>query len=377
MSLTDLPRTLSIIQDGIQSGLHPGAQMYVSLARRVVCDDAIGLARDGVPMTRDTLTLWMSAGKPVTAVAVLQLVDRGLIALDTRVAEVIPEFGQNGKAAITLRHILTHTAGFRGPLNNFTPGTWDEILQRVYALKQEAGWVPGDKAGYHIGSSWFVLGELVRRLDGRSIDRFVHEEIFSPLGEPEASIGIDPDVYDGQPTRWSLVYDTSKESTPEWQGNTREANTLPRPGANARGPIRALGQMYERLLAPSPPDPLPEYRERELISAPLARAMTSRQRAGMLDQTFKQTLDWGLGVMVDSKQYAGEHAYGFGPHASADTFGHSGNQSSCGFFDPAHELVVAWTCNGMPGEAKHQARASAINAAIYEDLALARPATHQ
>jgi CubicO group peptidase (beta-lactamase class C family) len=76
--------------------------------------------------------------------------------------------------------------------------------------------------------------------------------------------------------------------------------------------------------------------------------------------------------MIDSKQYAGEHAYGFGPHASADTFGHSGNQSSCAYADPKHGLVVAWTCNGMPGEAKHQARASAINRAIYEDLGLAQ-----
>ena len=352
----DLSQTRSILQRGIEDRLHPGAQIYVSLRGSIVADDAIGHTRPNVPMTRDSLTLWMSAGKPVTAVAILQLVDRGLIELDTHVADVIPEFGVNGKDSITLRHLLTHTAGFRGPLNNFTPGTWHEILDRAYALRQEPGWVPGESAGYHIGSSWFVLGELVRRLDGRAIDQYVHDEIFAKLDEPDASIGTPTATFDSRGDDVVLMFLTDKEPTTDWPGNTREANVLPRPGANARGPIRALAKMYESLAS--------------LLSPPVAAAMASRQRAGMLDQTFKQILDWGLGVMIDSKQYAGEHAYGFGPHASADTFGHSGNQSSCAYADPKHQLVVAWTCNGMPGEAKHQTRASAINRAIYEDLGL-------
>ncbi len=224
MSILSLPRTLSVVQAGIDSGLHPGAQLYVSLDGHVVADDAIGVARPNVAMTRDTLTLWMSAGKPVAAVAAMQLVDRGLIALDTKVADVIPEFGINGKEAITLRHILTHTAGFRGPLNNFTPGTWEQILQRVYALKQEPGWVPGEKAGYHIGSSWFVLGELVRRLDGRMFDQYVREAIFAKLDEADAYVGIPESVFDSREQDIALMHVTEKEPTTDWPGNSREAN---------------------------------------------------------------------------------------------------------------------------------------------------------
>lgn len=360
MSIHSLPRTQAVLQQGIDQGLHPGAQIYVSLDGHVVADDALGLARPNVAMTRDTLTLWMSAGKPVTAVAALQLVDRGLITLDTKVSDVLPKFGQNGKEAITLRHILNHTAGFRGPLNNFTPGTWEEILQRVYALKHEPGWVPGEKAGYHIGSSWFVLGELVRALDGRAFEQYVREEVFAKVSEHDAYVGLPESVFDSREQDIALMYVTEKEPTTDWPGNSREANTLPRPGANARGPIRALGKVYESL-----------WVDDRLLARPTAQQLASRKRTGMLDHTFKQILDWGLGVMIDSKQYAGEHQYGFGPHASADTFGHSGNQSSCAFCDPKHKLIVAWTCNGMPGEAKHQARAIAINRAIYEDLGLA------
>jgi CubicO group peptidase (beta-lactamase class C family) len=311
----------------------------------------------------------MSAGKPVAAVAALQLVERGKLSLDGRVADVIPTFAQNGKESITLRQILNHTAGFRGPLNNFTPGTWEEILHRVYALKQEPHWVPGEKAGYHIGSSWFVLGELVRRLDGRTIDAYVREEIFMPLGERDASIGVSAETFDTRSSEIALVYVTVNEPTPEWPGNSGASITLPRPGANACGPMRALGKMYESLLQCLASPPAPAYAG--LLSPELAEAMRTRQRVGMLDHTFKQIIDWGLGVMIDSKQYAGEHQYGFGPHASPEAFGHGGNQSSSGFADPYHALVVAWTCNGMPGEERHQLRASAINRAIYEDLNLA------
>lgn len=365
--MTDLPRTLRLLNDGIADGTHPGWQLYASVNGEPMIDSAGGEARAGVAMTNQTRTLWMSAGKPVTAVAVLQLVGRGRLALDQKVADVIPSFAQNGKETVTIRQILNHTAGFRGPLNNFTPGTWAEIQARVDALRIEPGWTPGQRGGYHVGSSWFTLGELVRRADGRTIDAYVAEEIFAQVGEPTASIGLPGEVFDAGEHAIVTVTEKSPPTT-EWPGNTRDANVIPRPGANARGPIRALGKVYESLLQ-SIGDAAPAYAE--LLPTELARAMASPSRVGMVDQTFKQTLDWGLGVMLDSKKYVGEHPYGFGKHASPLTFGHGGNQSSSGFADPRYGLVVAWTCNGMPGEARHQARASAINAAIYEDLLLA------
>ena len=96
-----------------------------------------------------------------------------------------------------------------------------------------------------------------------------------------------------------------------------------------------------------------------------------RFRFGMFDETFRHVMDWGLGFIVDSKRYGPETVpYGFGPHASSRTFGHGGAESSIGFADPEAGLVVAWVANGMPGEARHNRRNRAINAAIYEDLGL-------
>jgi CubicO group peptidase (beta-lactamase class C family) len=356
-----MPPIESLLLDGIRQDIHPGAQLYASIHGTCVLHVAVGDARAGQAMTPDSLTLWMSAGKPVAAVAALMLVERGLLALDTRVVELIPDFAQNGKGSITLHQLLTHTAGFRGPLNNFTPGTFAQIVERVNALRQEPGWVPGEKAGYHIGSSWFTLGELVRVASGLAFDRFVRDELFRAIGVTDAYIGMTEAEYEALEPHFALMHVTEKlPVSTDWPGNTRDATITPRPGANARGPIQALARLYESLLF-----------DDRLLSEPMRQAMRSRQRQGMLDATFQQTLDWGYGVMIDSKRYAGEHIYGFGPHESDDAFGHSGNQSSCAFADPRHGLVVAWTCNGMPGEPRHQARARAINAAIYETLGLA------
>src|SRR5438270_8699839 len=109
----EIPRTATVLREGRTAGLHIGAQVYASVDGQVVADVAIGEARPGVAMTPDTVMLWLSASKPFAAVAIAQLWERGKLALDDPVAQHIPEFAQNGKERITLRHVLTHTAGIR------------------------------------------------------------------------------------------------------------------------------------------------------------------------------------------------------------------------------------------------------------------------
>ena len=99
--------------------------------------------------------------------------------------------------------------------------------------------------------------------------------------------------------------------------------------------------------------------------------MTTRQRVGMMDVTFKHVVDWGLGTIIDSKRYGDETVpYGYGRYASDATVGHGGSQSSVGFADPAHALAVGCYFNGMPGETAHQKRLHRVLAALYEDLGL-------
>jgi CubicO group peptidase (beta-lactamase class C family) len=99
--------------------------------------------------------------------------------------------------------------------------------------------------------------------------------------------------------------------------------------------------------------------------------MTRRDREGAFDVTFQHVVDFGLGVIVNSRRY-GEHVpYGFGSNAAESSFGHGGSQSSIGFADPENGVVVAAVANGFPGEEAHNDRFRALNTAIYEDLGIA------
>ncbi len=385
--LSVLPKTTRTLLAGIEQGLHHAAQIYVSLNALTIANFALGhafhtlahtsnhtpispsqstLTPDQSPLTPDQHTLWMSACKPLAAVLALQAVAQGLLHLDEPVANKIPEFASHGKQDITLEHLLTHTAGFRGPLNNFSPGSFDDIVARACNLKLEPLWTPGQRAGYHVASSWFILAALLEITTGQSFPQLVQANIASPLNQSIRFHITDPADF----ARVPLMHITDPNAIPksgsptDWPGNDPTLARIPRPGASARGPIQALGRFYESLLF-----------DNHLLDAEHRKLLSSRRRSGLFDQTFKEPLDWGLGVMVDSKYtdtnaQQREHAYGFGPHASPHTFGHGGNQSSIAFADPAHGLVVAWTCLGMPGEQAHQLRNRAINQAIYQDLQL-------
>src|SRR5579862_1558756 len=111
--LNQLPRTTAILEQGIAAGLHPGVQVFVSRNGNMLADFGIGEARIGLPMTPGTLTLWLSACKPIGAIAIAKLLERGQLGLDDPVADFIPEFAEHEKQTISLRHLLTHTAGLR------------------------------------------------------------------------------------------------------------------------------------------------------------------------------------------------------------------------------------------------------------------------
>jgi CubicO group peptidase (beta-lactamase class C family) len=364
-SLETLPRTRQAIEAGIRDRLHLGAQVYVSLHGEPQADGAVGENRPGEPLTPDHLMLWLSSTKPVGAVAIAQLWERGRLELDDPVARHVPEFGMNGKERITLRHLLTHTAGIRMLDVGWPERSWEEIVAKICAMRPEPRWVPGEKAGYHTASSWFVLGEVIRRVDGRPFERYVREEIFELLGMADSWVGMPPDRYlfykdEG---RLGATWNTEGPEVKDHGWDTEERLIRPNPGGNGYGPLRDLGRFYEMLLARGIGN------GRRILSPQAVEAMTARHRAGMVDATFKHVLDWGLGFIVNSVQYGAETVpYGYGHHASYRTFGHSGYRSSTGFADPERGLAVAVAFNGTPGNERHEQRVRSVLDAIYEDL---------
>jgi len=361
-----LPGTRKAIADGISEGLQLGAQLFVSLAGETVVDAALGESRPGVPLRKDDLMLWLSSTKPITAMAVALLWERGLLDLDDPVTRFLPEFGAHGKDRITLRHLLTHTAGIRMLDLGFPDRPWEEIVARIAAMRPEPRWQPGHKAGYHLASSWFILGEVIARLSARPFSSFVRQEVLEPLGMLDSWIGMPSERFAAYAAAGRIAPLWRTEQAPEAGEGTGEAwTTRSHPGGNGRGPVRELGRFYETLLARGRREATPVWTPQTV------EAMTARHRVGMLDHTFQHRLDWGLGFILNSNEYGADTVpYGYGHRSSPRTFGHSGYRSSVGFADPEQGLVVALTFNGTPSNDAHERRIRRVLDCVYDDLGI-------
>jgi CubicO group peptidase (beta-lactamase class C family) len=349
-------QTEDVLRQGIQDGTHIGAQLYVSHHGDVVADLALGDAREGgVPLTTDSMMIWFSMTKAVTAVAVAQQWERGALDIEQPVVEYISEFGAHGKDAITLRHLLTHTAGIPNADGILQGQPWREAnaenLTRIYDAP--LAYEPGTRAGYHPAAGMTVLGEIVARVSGKPYTDYVRSEIFEPLGMTDCWVGMPEDRYESYGDRIGHMHNTEGAEPAPLRGiDSRGAAATPMPGAGGRGPMNQLAKMYEALLHGG-------------VLAPVTVvAISARHRTEMEDDTFGIVTDWGLGLAVDT--------FAMGRHCSRRAFGHGGHQSSVAFCDPEHDVVVAVVCNGMPGLERHNARLDAISTAVYVDLGLAK-----
>ncbi|MGW6518215.1 serine hydrolase domain-containing protein [Streptomyces sp. NPDC054950] len=135
------------------------------------------------PWQRDTLTNVWSCTKTVTALAALLLVERGLLDVDAPVARYWPEFAAAGKEDVRVRHVLSHTSGVPGWEQPITiEDVYDPRSAAARLAEQVPWWTPGTASGYHLLNYGHLVGELIRRVDGRTLGRFVAEEIAGPLG---------------------------------------------------------------------------------------------------------------------------------------------------------------------------------------------------
>ncbi|HEX9372127.1 MAG TPA: serine hydrolase domain-containing protein [Roseiflexaceae bacterium] len=189
-------RVQALLDDLVARDVERGVQVAAYLDGRQVIDAWAGVADQatGRPVDGDTLFCTFSVIKGVTATAIHLLAERGQLDYDTPVAACWPAFAVSGKGRITPRHILSHSAGIPQLPDGLAAADlcdWDAVCQRVAQL--EPLWEPGAATGYHAITFGWVLGELVRRIDGRPIERFVQEEICAPLGITSLYLGI-PDA---------------------------------------------------------------------------------------------------------------------------------------------------------------------------------------
>ena len=176
-----VPAVLGRLLDGGDTGA--AAAVYVD--GEPVVDVWGGFADVGrtIPWQRDTIVNVWSVTKTMTALCALILADRGELDLDGPVARYWPEFAAAGKEGVLVRHLLAHTAGLPDWDSPATPGElcdWAAATARLAA--QAPRWKPGTAAGYHSLTQGFLVGEVVRRVTGRSVGEFFAGDVAGPLG---------------------------------------------------------------------------------------------------------------------------------------------------------------------------------------------------
>ncbi len=365
---TQLPVAFQVFEQGRQRNLHLGLQLCITLHGERIADGAWGTIDGETPLTADHWLPWLSAGKPLTAALIATLWERGRLQWDDPVSQFLPEFDCRNKREITIRHLLTHTAGLRLVDTGWPDCDWGETISRICAAPLDPEAIPGQSAGYHVASSWFLLGEIVQRITQQSFADSLESELLRPCGMRRTRVAISADEQAGLGPLLAPLWQREQGELQLLDWHLPPRSERPSPGSSLRGPISDLCLFYETLqrLGAGP--------QGRVLRPETVRLLTSRQRIGSFDLTLGHIVDFGLGVIIDSNHYGAETVpYGYGRHCSPDTFGHGGAQSSQGYCDPQRGLVVAYVFNGRPGEPQHSRRCRQLNEALYQDLGLAQP----
>jgi len=347
-----------LFQEMIDEGLHAGAQLAVFKNGRLIIELAGGAARpDGAPVTFETLFQIRSITKALAAMVMLGLRDQGAFDFDDPVSRHWPEFGRNGKAAITISHVLSHRAGIPdGP--SVPPGLWNDRLAVARALEDmEPVWIPGSVNGYHAMSYGWVLDELVQRWTGRGISAGLGSALTAPLGIQDLFIGLPGYLYPRM--AWMAVEKRVRKNQAARARfsdylNTAEGIGLPLASGNGVGTARSLAELMNVLAFQG------TFKRRTWLSEDtFQRAARPSNEPGVVDRRILWPVRWGLGFILGHTP----HIYGRPVHLRS--IGHAGGGANVAWADPEHRLAVAFLCNGMLGGFKDWDRYLRVGEQVY------------
>ncbi len=371
------------LTDIIESGAEVGAALAVQVDRHPVVD-LWGGHRDAErtqPWDADTLVNLYSVGKAVTAICALRLVDHGLLDLGAPVARYWPEFAQAGKARLPVRHLLTHEAGLPAVGRDLPSGAmleWDVMTGALAA--QEPWWEPGQAHGYHVNTQGFLIGEIVRRITGKSLGTYLREEIAGPAGidfvigfgpaldarcadilpplpspEVEAQrtiLDADRTGLTGLPRMRVLAYMNPRDLSGRGVVNTRRWRAAEVPSTNGHGTARAIARLYSALASDGQLDGVH-------ILSPEIVAMAIAERVYAEDVVLQRPTRFGLGFQLTMPERP------LGPNPR--TFGHFGAGGSLGFADPDTRVAFGYAMNQGRAGWQHRHVRHLIDL-VYESL---------
>ena len=349
------------------AGREVGASVCVTLRGQTVVDLWAGdRGPDGGPWERDTIVNVYSTTKTMCSTALVMLIDRGLVDPNEPVATYWPEFAANGKAAITVGQAMSHTsglAGFEPAIEAETLYDWERCCEILAAM--EPWWEPGTAAGYHAITHGYLQGEIVRRVDGRTLGTFFREEIAEPL-DADFHIGFGPEHDDrcGElipPGAWALsdgvtdlarrVGESCRLDATEPRSRAWRAAEIP--AAGGFGNARSVGRVHSALACGGTVDGV------TLMRPETVARIAEEQYAGP-DLVFGGAdLRYGLGVGLPSSRV---------PFPSPNSFFWGGWGGSLAVIDPDTQMTVSYVMNRMAQTLLGYTRGGGILLAAYGSL---------
>jgi CubicO group peptidase (beta-lactamase class C family) len=356
-----------------------GAALCVYRHGRKVADLWGGVADSGTgrEWTRDTLQLVYSATKAATATCAHLLAQRGELDLDQPVASYWPEFGAAGKADIPVRWLLSHQAGLPvidHPIPLADLLAWDPMAAALAA--QRPAWAPGTAHGYHGRTFGWLVGEVIRRVSGRSVGRFFAEEIAGPAGldffiglpgsergrvsrmviddppgpESVAAIPVEQVPEQFRPLLaaftdpQSLMNRAFALSVPDIDFNDPAAQAAEIPSSNGICTADGLARLYAGLTG--------EVDGVRILDAGTTAAATAEQAAGT-DQVLLVPSRFASGFMLPTDE---------SPLGGPASFGHPGRGGSLGFADPDSGIAFGYVVSHIRQDLNDNRAASLVNA---------------
>jgi CubicO group peptidase (beta-lactamase class C family) len=363
-------------------GREVGASFCVHVGGRKVVDLHGGtFDREGTrPYSGDSLQLVFSSTKGATAICANLLAQRGDLDLAAPVSTYWPEFAQAGKADIPVRLLLSHQAGLPAIDRTLTPEevqAWDPVAAAL--AEQKPFWEPGTAHGYHALTYGWLVGEVVRRITGRSLGTFFAEEIAQPLGlefwiglPEEQEHRVSPIVgtlipeggaSEGMPADFSSTLLARALNAggafgdPGW-ANRRGWHAAELPAANGVTNAASLSRLYAGVIGTVEGGPAERLLTPEQVDeARIVRTFGPDQVFLSLGFPLEQHI--GQGFWISSP---------FAPFGGEGSFGHSGAGGSYGFADPENNLAVGYVMNKMASGMLGDPRARRLIKGVYASI---------
>ena len=365
-----------------------GASIAVTLDGKTVVDlwGGVADAASGRPWEKDTKVVVWSSTKGATALCAHILVDRGELDLEAPVAKYWPEFAQSGKDTIPFRMLLNHQSGLAAVREPLAPGDfndWEKMTTLI--ARQTPFWEPGTRHGYHAFTFGWLVGEVVRRVSGKSVGAFFRDEVAKPNGidfwiglpeELESSVAGDippAPPAPGEPVSpFFIVAMTQPDSIPakavintggyfpdpsQFDSRAAHAAEIPAAGGITNG--RGLASMYALLAGGA---------KRPIVSEKEIARMAAVSSASGVDATLMLPTRFTLGYAkaIDNRRIS--------PHPddsalmSEEAFGHPGAGGSYGIADPKARMSIGYAMNKMGAGAGFNPRGQSLVDATYRSL---------